>query len=224
MNQATPQLQQPSGQTQYLMQSSNKWNLKTHHHSPKIPLKRYHKLWSQLTLHDSVLYCKVKTPTMEEEKLLLIVPTSLQKQLLQDVHDKAGHQGAERTMTWLSEAAYWVGIGKDTNKYCNSCVTSQRTKAASRHPAPPQPVVASRPWELVAVDILKVPMSHKGNQYMLVAQDYISKSGLLLFSPVRSDSSQHSTCLERPSIHTPNRLHSDQGKNYMLSELCKALE
>ena len=62
-------------------------------------------------------------------------------------------------------------MGKDVNKY-NSCVTCQHTKATSRHPAPLQPVVASRPWELVAVDILKVP---KGNKYMLVIQDYLSK-------------------------------------------------
>ena len=76
-------------------------------------------------------YYTVKTLTMQEEKLLLIVPTSLQRRLLADTHDKAGHQGAERAMAWLSEAAYWVGMGKDVNKY-NSCVTCQHTKATSR--------------------------------------------------------------------------------------------
>ena len=39
------------------------------------PLKRFYQIWSQLTLHETVLYCKVKMPTMQEEKLLLIVPT-----------------------------------------------------------------------------------------------------------------------------------------------------
>ena len=141
----------------------------------KFPLKRYYQIWSQLTLHQSVLYRKVKTPTMPSEKLLLVVPTSLRRQLLKNAHDKAGHQGAERTMARLSEGAYWVGIGKDVHNYCTHCVTCQHTKAVSTQPAPLHPVVASRPWELVAVDILKVPMSHQGHQYMLVVQDYFSK-------------------------------------------------
>ena len=88
----------------------------------KFPLKRYHQIWSQLTLHESVLYRKVKTPTMQEERLLLIVPTSLQRQFLNNSHDKAGHQGADRTMARLSEAAYWVGMGKDVNNHYNRCV------------------------------------------------------------------------------------------------------
>jgi len=119
-----------------------------------------------------MLYRKVKTPTMYEEKLLL---ASLQKQILKSAHDNVGHQGVDRTMAQLSEAAYWVGMGRDVNTHCTHCVTCQHIKAAAPQPAPLQPVLASRPWELVAVDILKVPMSHKGNQYMLVAQDYFSK-------------------------------------------------
>ena len=59
-------------------------------------------------------------------------------------------------------------MGKGVNTYCSHCVTCQRAKATAFRQAPLQPVVASRPWELVAVDILKVPMSRQGNQYMLV--------------------------------------------------------
>ena len=111
----------------------------------KFPLKRYHQIWSQLTLYQSILYRKVKTPTMHEEKLLLVAPASIRKQLLKTVHDNAGHQGTDRTMARLSEAAYWVGMGKDVNTYCSHCVACQRTKAAMPQPAPLQPVVASRP-------------------------------------------------------------------------------
>ena len=119
----------------------------------KYPLRRFHQLWSQLTIHQSVLYRKVKTPTMQEEKLLIVVPTSLQKQFLKKAHDESGHQGAERTMARLSEGAYWIGMAKAVSNYCNHCVTCQRTKALATPPAPLQPVIASRPWQLVAVDI-----------------------------------------------------------------------
>ena len=193
----------------------------------KFPLKRYYQIWSQLTLHQSVLYRKVKTPTMPSEKLLLVVPTSLRRQLLKNAHDKAGHQGAERTMARLSEGAYWVGIGKDVHNYCTHCVTCQRTKAVSTQPAPLHPVVASRPWELVAVDILKVPMSRQGNQYMLVVQDYFSKWPFAI--PLSDQTAGKIARALKDQVFTlvgpPQRLHSDQGKNFesqILSVLCKA--
>ena len=115
----------------------------------KFPLKRFYQIWSQLTLHHSVLYRKVNSPTMQEEKLVFIVPTSLQKQFLRRAHDESGHQGADRTMARLSEVAYWIGMGKDVSNYCSRCITCQRTKAPAPHPAPLQPVVASRPWQLM---------------------------------------------------------------------------
>ena len=193
----------------------------------KFPLKRYHQLWSQLTLHQSILYRKVKTPTMHEEKLLLVAPASMRKQLLKNAHDNAGHQGADRTMARLSEAVYWVGMGKDVNTHCSHCVTCQHTKAAASRPAPLQPVVASRPWELVAVDILKVPMSRQGNQYMLVVQDYFSKWPFAV--PLSDQTANKIVQALKDQVFTlvgpPQRLHSDQGRNFesqILSELCKA--
>jgi len=193
----------------------------------KFPLKRYHQIWSQLTLHQSILYRKVKTPAMHEEKLLLVAPRSLQKQLLKNAHDKAGHQGVDRTMARLAEATYWVGMGKDVNTHCTHCVTCQRTKAAAPQPAPLQPVVASRPWELVAVDILKVPTSHQGNQYLLVVQDYFSKWPFAF--PLRDQTANKIVQALKDQVFTlvgpPQRLHSDQGRNFeseILSELCKA--
>ena len=66
-------------------------------------------------------------------------------------------------------------MAKDTIRYCSLCSTCQITKSLPAQPAPLQPIIASRPWELVAVDILKVPQSAQGNQYILVAQHYFSK-------------------------------------------------
>ena len=78
-------------------------------------------------------------------------------------------------MQQTNVTVYWVGMGKDVSNHCSHCVTCQRAKATATYLAPLQPVVVSRPWELVAVDVLKVPMSPQGNQYMLVVQDYFSK-------------------------------------------------
>ena len=193
----------------------------------KFPYRRYLQLWPQLILHESVLYRKVKYPSMSQEKLLLVVPTSLRRQFLRTAHDKAGHQGTDRTMARLSEIAYWVGIAKDVGYYCNHCTTCQITKAPASQPAPLQPIVASQPWEMVAVDILKVPMSSRGNQYLLVIQDYFSKWPFAI--PLPDQKAERIVQALKDQVFTlvgpPRRLHSDQGRNfesYILLELCKA--
>ena len=50
-------------------------------------------------------------------------------------------------------------MGKDVAIacYCTCCFKCQVTKAPEQSPAPLQPVIATKPWELVAVDALKVP-------------------------------------------------------------------
>ena len=118
-------------------------------------------------------------------------------------------------------------MGRDVHTHCTRCVTCQCTKAAAPQPAPLQPVEASRPWELLEVDILKVPMSNRGNQYMLVAQDYFSK---WLFAVPLSDQTANKIVRALKVqvfmlVGPPQRLHSDQGRNFeseILSELCKA--
>ena len=201
--------------------TSHQWN--------KFPLRRYKQIWAQLILHETVLCRKVKSPTMQEEKLLIVVPRSLQHQFLAIAHDKAGHQGTDRTFAQLSEIAYWVGISKDVTHYCSYCTKCQLTKSLPNQPAPLQPVIASRPWELVAVDILKVPMSHQGNQYILVAQDYFSKWSFVQAMP--DQKADRIVRILRDQVFTlvgpPERLHSDQGRNFesqILGDLCKAFK
>ena len=116
-----------------------------------------------------------KHPATSEEKLVIVAPTSVYKKFLHMAYDTSGHQGTAKTLTRLSEFTYWVGMARDAGQYCTCCVTCQKAKAPARPPAPLQPIVTTRPWELVAVDILKVPPSNRGNNYLLVAQDYFSK-------------------------------------------------
>ena len=102
-------------------------------------------------------------------------PNTLHKVFLHMAHSAAGHQGTDKTIARLSDFTYWVGMAKDAGHYCTHCVTCQMAKAPTRPPASLQPMVTSKPWEMVGIDILKVCMSSKGNQYLLVAQDHLSK-------------------------------------------------
>ena len=208
-------------QSSTTLPTSNSWRL--------FPLRRYCQLWSQLCIQDSVLCRRVKSPTMVEEQYLIIVPQSLKKEFLAIAHDRSGHQGESHTLSSLSKIAYWVGMSKDMIRYCNHCTTCQTTKAPPNHPAPLQPVIATRPWELVAVDILKVPMYANGNQYILVVQDYFSKWPFAQAIP--DQKAERIVRILRDQVFTlvgpPSKLHSDQGRNFeshVLSDLCKAFK
>ena len=133
----------------------------------------------------------------------------------------------ERTLDRLMQNAYWVGMAKDVGQYCSCCIKCQITKAPPHMPVPLQPVIASRPWELVAVDVLKVPISLQGNEYILVAQDYFSKWPFAV--PMPDQKAERIVRILKDQLFTvvgpPEKLHSDQGRNFeshVLQELCKA--
>ena len=223
----TAQQQDPTLSEVHRLLQSNPDSAPTSSDWKRFPLRRYKQLWSQLTLLDSVLYRVVKSPTMTENKWLFIVLKALQKQFLAHAHEHAGHQGMERTLHRLTQNAYWVGMARDVAQYCSRCVRCQTTKALPGVPAPLQPVIASRPWELVGVDVLKVPMSLQGNEYILVAQDYFSKWPFAV--PMPDQRAERIVRILKDQIFTvvgpPEKLHSDQGRNFeslILSELCKA--
>ena len=193
----------------------------------QFPWKQYKQLWPQLTLQQSVLCRKVISPTMVDPKYLIIVPSSLQSMFLKLAHEDSGHQGVERTLSRLTDVAYWVGMAKSTTHHCKVCIKCQISKATLPRPAPLQPILTTRPWEMVGVDVLKVPMSNKGNQYLLVAQDYYTKWPFA--KPMPDQKAERIVQILKDEVFTlvgpPQRLHSDQGRNFestLLRDLCKA--
>ena len=78
-------------------------------------------------------------------------------------------------MSRLQNEAYWAGMSVDVEKYCRECVVCQRCKFSSPQKAPLSSVPIGKPWEMVAVDVLQVPISYQNNRYLLVVQDYFTK-------------------------------------------------
>ena len=81
--------------------------------------------------------------------------------MLQHSHDEpsAGHQG--RTLHRLQQESYWAGMTADVECYCRECLKCQQMKPPKPSKAPltshGQPI--GQPWEMIAVDVLQVPMS-----------------------------------------------------------------
>ena len=77
----------------------------------------------------------------------------------------AGHQGFDKTLARVQEEAYWVGMTRDVNHHCTTCEKCQAAKLNSACKALMQNVPVGLPWQMVAVDILEVPLSIQGNRY-----------------------------------------------------------
>ena len=105
-----------------------------------------------------------------------MLPMNLQRQALQQCHDSpvAGHQGFNKTLELLCKEAYWVKIS-DVELYCRQCQNCQQSKLPSPSRVPLTSTPIGKPWQMVAVDILSVPVSANGNKCLLVMQDYFTK-------------------------------------------------
>ncbi|KAL5477980.1 hypothetical protein EMCRGX_G024851 [Ephydatia muelleri] len=103
----------------------------------------------------TIKYCK------DVSRKVIVVPTSLIHTFLRMCHDVpgAGHQVFDKTLARVQEEAYWVGMTRDVNHHCITCEKCQAAKLNSACKAPMQNVPVGLLWQMVAVDILEVPLS-----------------------------------------------------------------
>ena len=129
----------------------------------QFPLRRFAQLWSQLQVINGILYRNIPQPADVTRKVL-VVPKPLIQTILHMCHNVpgAGHQGFDKTLARVQEEAYWVGMTRDVNHHCTTCEKCQAAKLNSARKAPMQNVPVGRPWQMVAVDILEVPLSIQG--------------------------------------------------------------
>ena len=72
--------------------------------NPSRPTRRLLQLWDQLVVSKGVL-CRFETPDGGSSPLQVVVPTSLQKEVLTELHEGAlgGHLGVDKTLGRLKE-------------------------------------------------------------------------------------------------------------------------
>ena len=154
-----------------------------------------------------------------------IIPSSYQSVLLNQYHIQAGHLGPDKTATRIRQVGYWFGMLQDIDHYCKECIICQASKSSAPQKAPLINVPIGKPWEMVAVDILQVPLSSRNNQYLLVIQDYFTKWAEAILLPNQTANRITSELIRVFSNYgLPDILHIDQGRNFERSILRQTLE
>ena len=75
----------------------------------------------------------------------------------------------------LKRAYYWQGMKQDVYQKCLSCSVyiSARQKRKIRPPL--KSIQVGGPFECIGIDFKQMDVSHSGNRYALVLQDYLTK-------------------------------------------------
>ena len=169
---------------------------------------------------EGIVCCRYSPGPDSELITVPIIPEALQQDALYQTHDipGSGHQGHDRTLQKLRLCAYWVGMCSDVTKYCMECTICQQAKLPTPTKAPLMSLPIGRPWEMLAVDVLEVPLSRKGNCYLLVVQDYFRKWAETF--PMPDQTAKRITdilvtlCAICARMGLPRIIHSDQGSNF----------
>ena len=177
-------------------------------------IKRWLQIWTQLYIQDGILLRRIATVGPHPFREVLVVPDAMKSHFMQQCHDSpsAGYQGFQKTLDRLKEKTYWIGMAADVCAYCESCDRCHRVKdpPPTRIPLITTPI--GRPWEMIAVDVLKLPISANGNKYLLVIQDYFTK--WLEAIPLK-DQTADTIVKALTKVFSvfgfPKFLHSDQG-------------
>ena len=158
----------------------------------------------------------------------IVLPGSLRQIVLESLHDSpfAGHFGEQRTLARVKLRYYWPGYVEDVSNWCKTCDVCQRRKnPVGRNAAPMTSIETGKgPFEHIALDLLKLPITERGNQYLLVIEDYFSK-WVEAFPLQRTSAPSVAQCVLNGWIARfgcPYSILSDQGREFE-SKLFKAL-
>ena len=200
------------------------------HLSPEI--KFYWARLDSLIIDNGILYRKWETHNGKQHVLHVVLPLSLRKFVLEQLHNSVtgGHLGLRKTLSKVKQRYFWYQLRKDVKYWCSKCDTCAAKKAPHKKPrAPMCQYLVGAPWERVAIDILgPLPRTNKGNRYLMIVGDYFTKWKEAIPIPDAEAATVAQKFVERivSIFGVPLQIHTDQGSNFgsrVFKEMCQIL-
>ena len=185
-------------------------------------------LAQQFTMSDEVLY---RTSQKQGELPQIVVPASLKQQIMEEHHAGilAGHFSGPRLFKTISRRWWWKGMYKDLMNYARGCPQCTIVGRAEQKKIPPlMPIPVDHPFQIVGVDIMELPLTAKGNKYLVVFQDLFTKWPMAFPTPDQKTERIVRLLVEQivPLFGVPEALLSDRGTNLLsvlMQDVCKLL-
>ena len=184
----------------------------------------------KLFICKGVLCRRIKESPDSKPYIQMLVPTDLRPEILKQLHDNAGHMGVRCTMEKVRQRFYWPGYEADVEHWVRDCELCQKRNQPQPLPRVPLGTIrASYPFEKISWDIMgPLPVTNKGNKYILVVTDVFSKWVEAFPLQVTDGFTLTSTLMDEVICRygVPTQLHSDQGSNLnaeVNQKLCQLL-
>ena len=189
--------------------------------------------WTQLEFRDRVLCRRWEEESGSRTTYQIILLRNMQETALKAHHNHttASHRGVNKTLGAIRARYYWPGLTSQVKKWvrvCHDCGAKKNWGKKRRSPL--QQYVVGAPMERLAMDILgPLPLTPRGNKFVLVVTDYFTK-----WTESYAIPSQEATTVAEKLVSefvcrfgVPREIHSDQGSNFeskVMAEVCKLLD
>ena len=148
--------------------------------------------------------------------------------ILTGLHDNAGHQDRDKTLSLVRDRFYWPGMAADIETKVSKCDRCIKRRASTYVRAPLVNIRTSQPLELVCMDYLTLDQSKGGSQHILAVTDHSTRYAQAVPTKDQTAKTTAEALSNAFIVHygVPHKLHSDQGANFdgrLLHELCRLM-
>lgn len=151
-----------------------------------------------------------------KEVCQLMLPETYRALVLRALHDDIGHFGAERTLDLIKTRFYWPRMAVEITQYVKNCGRCVARKTLPQRAAPLQRITSIGPLDLVCIDFLSIEPDSKGISNVLIVTDHFTRYAQAFTTKDQKALTVAKVLFEKFFVHYgfPNRVHSDQGRDF----------
>ena len=105
----------------------------------------------------------------------VVVPVHLRERILRESHGGvyAGHFSGGKLYSTICRNWWWPTVYRDVMEFCKNCPDCAVVSVMGRKYVPPlHPIPVQRPFQIFGVYIMELPVTERGNRYVIVFQDF----------------------------------------------------
>jgi hypothetical protein len=181
-----------------------------------------------LIIENDILYYFSKKKGSNRDEQRIVIPESLQDQIISSYHDlpSAGHLATLKTFSRISQHVWFPKMFSKVKNYCENCETCDKNRRFFKINDSLKPIVSSRPMETLVIDHCgPFNTTSKNNVYVLTVVDHFTRKRWFL--PVPSTSAEDTFYALQNFIFSPfefpKKLLTDRGSAFtsQLDRFCQ---
>lgn len=145
---------------------------------------------------------------------------------LKAMHDDIGHFGVKRTTDLIKDRFCCPRMAFEITQYIKNCGKCVARKTVPQRAAPLQQITSTGPFDLVCIDFLSIEPDSKGISNVLIVTDHFTRYVQAFTTEDQKALTAAKVLFKKFFVHYgfPNRIHSDQGRDFESQVIKELLE